>query len=158
MRTILVSPEFRAPDVLGAKTKTPFEYVVAALRVTDADVVNAGVPGDTAAAALGRLPEALAYDPWLVIEASTRFADKRREVRVHGELGVAVLPRDDVAALRLERGDEVTAVPFRPEPPLRRELAAFLEHLRGGPPPKSGAAEGVAVVEALVALRELAGR
>ncbi len=33
----------------------------------DADVVNAGVPGDTAAAALGRLPEALAHDPWLVI-------------------------------------------------------------------------------------------
>ncbi len=32
-----------------------------------ADVVNAGVPGDTAEAALARLPEALAQDPWLVI-------------------------------------------------------------------------------------------
>jgi lysophospholipase L1-like esterase len=32
-----------------------------------ADVVNAGVPGDTAEAALARLPAALAHDPWLVI-------------------------------------------------------------------------------------------
>jgi acyl-CoA hydrolase len=32
-----------------------------------ADVVNAGVPGDTAEAALARLPAALAEDPWLVI-------------------------------------------------------------------------------------------
>jgi lysophospholipase L1-like esterase len=33
----------------------------------DAEVVNAGVPGDTAEAALARLPQALAEDPWLVI-------------------------------------------------------------------------------------------
>jgi predicted dehydrogenase len=97
-------------------------------------------------------------DPWLVVEASTRFADKRREVRLHAEDGVAVLPHDSATALRIERGEGVAEQPFRPEPPLRRELAAFLDHLRGGPPPKSDAAEGVAVVEALVALRELAGR
>jgi predicted dehydrogenase len=97
-------------------------------------------------------------DPWLVVEASTRFADKRREVRLHAEDGVAVLPHDGATALRIERGEGVAEQAFRPEPPLRRELAAFLDHLRGGPPPKSDAAEGVAVVEALVALRELAGR
>jgi lysophospholipase L1-like esterase len=33
----------------------------------DADVVNAGYPGATAADLLARLPEALAHDPWLVI-------------------------------------------------------------------------------------------
>lgn len=33
----------------------------------DADVVNAGYPGATAADILARLPEALAHDPWLVI-------------------------------------------------------------------------------------------
>ncbi len=97
-------------------------------------------------------------DPWLVVEASTRFADKRREVRLHAEGAVAVLADDAATAITIERDGEVEERPFRPEPPLRRELAAFLDHLRGGPPPKSDAAEGVAVVEAVVALRVLAGR
>ncbi|HVF60731.1 MAG TPA: GDSL-type esterase/lipase family protein [Thermoanaerobaculia bacterium] len=33
----------------------------------DADVINAGYPGATAADLLARLPEALAHNPWLVI-------------------------------------------------------------------------------------------
>jgi predicted dehydrogenase len=92
-----------------------------------------------------------------VVEASTRHADKRREVRVHGTDAVAVLPADDAPALRIERGGEVVAHPVVVEPPLRRELAAFLDHLDGGPPPKSDAAEGLAVVEGVQALRDLAG-
>jgi predicted dehydrogenase len=95
--------------------------------------------------------------PWLVIAASTRHRDKRREVRVHGTEGVAVLAGDDAAAVRIERGDAIELVPVSLEPPLRRELAAFLDHVAGGPPPKSDAAEGVAVVEAVHALRVLAG-
>jgi len=39
---------------------------------------------------------------------------------------------------------------------LLRELRAFLEHLAGGPPPKSSAEEGVADVAAIERLRELA--
>jgi predicted dehydrogenase len=96
-------------------------------------------------------------EPWLAIETSTRFADKRREVRVHGEDGVAVLADDRAVALRVERPSGIEERPFTPQAPLRRELAAFLDHLDGGPPPKSDAAEGVAVVEAVTALRELAG-
>jgi uncharacterized protein (DUF1800 family) len=38
MRTILTSPEFFAPEAYRAKVKTPFEFVVSALRATDADV------------------------------------------------------------------------------------------------------------------------
>jgi uncharacterized protein (DUF1800 family) len=38
MRTILTSPEFFAADAYRAKVKTPFEFVVSALRATDADV------------------------------------------------------------------------------------------------------------------------
>jgi predicted dehydrogenase len=96
-------------------------------------------------------------DPWLVIEASSRHRRKRREVRVHGEGAVAILPDDAATSVRVERGDEVVEHPFLPEPPLRRELAAFVAHLRGGPPPKSDAAEGLAVVEAVAALRQRAG-
>ena len=32
------SPEFWAPEAYRAKVKTPFEFVVSALRATDADV------------------------------------------------------------------------------------------------------------------------
>jgi len=40
-RTILTSPEFLSPDAYGAKMKTPFEFVVSALRATGADVTDA---------------------------------------------------------------------------------------------------------------------
>jgi uncharacterized protein (DUF1800 family) len=41
MRTLLTSPEFFAADVYHAKIKTPFEFVVSAVRATDADVHDA---------------------------------------------------------------------------------------------------------------------
>jgi predicted dehydrogenase len=100
-------------------------------------------------------------EPWLVVEASTRFADKRREVRVHGSDGVAVLAGPGVSELEIARGRAeepiVERVPFSEDPPLRRELTAFLEHLAGGPPPKSSAREGCDVVEGVARLRTLAG-
>ncbi len=43
MRTILTSPEFLSPDSYRAKVKTPFEFVVSALRATGADVADARV-------------------------------------------------------------------------------------------------------------------
>ena len=42
MRTILTSPEFVAPEARNGKVKTPFEYVVSALRTTGAEVADAG--------------------------------------------------------------------------------------------------------------------
>ncbi len=41
MRAILTSPEFLAPDAYRVKIKTPFEFVVSALRATGADVHDA---------------------------------------------------------------------------------------------------------------------
>src|SRR5579872_5680945 len=41
MRTILTSPEFLSPDAYRAKMKTPFEFIVSALRATGADVADA---------------------------------------------------------------------------------------------------------------------
>jgi len=41
LTTILTSPEFFAADAYRAKVKTPFEFVVSAVRVTDADVTEA---------------------------------------------------------------------------------------------------------------------
>ena len=41
MTTLLKSPEFMAPAAERAKVKTPFEFVVSALRATNADIRNA---------------------------------------------------------------------------------------------------------------------
>jgi uncharacterized protein (DUF1800 family) len=41
MRTILTSPEFLSLDAYRVKVKTPFEFLVSAMRVTDADVQDA---------------------------------------------------------------------------------------------------------------------
>ena len=38
MRTLFASPEFLSPNAYRAKVKTPFEFVVSALRATGADV------------------------------------------------------------------------------------------------------------------------
>jgi len=40
-RAILTSPEFLSPDAYRAKVKTPFEFIVSALRATGADVEEA---------------------------------------------------------------------------------------------------------------------
>lgn len=100
-------------------------------------------------------------EPFLAVEASTRFGDKRREIRVHGADGVAVLADPDDGEVRLELGrgpaPRIEHVPFTPDPPLRRELAAFSAHLAGGAAPKSSAQEGLEVVRAVAELRALAG-
>ncbi len=41
MRSLLSSPEFLAPATARAKVKTPFEFLVSALRATDATVTTA---------------------------------------------------------------------------------------------------------------------
>jgi predicted dehydrogenase len=51
----------------------------------------------------------------------------------------------------------VRELPFPQEMPLRRELQCFLQHLSGGPPPRSSAADGLLVVTRIAALRRLAG-
>ena len=41
MTTLLTSPEFLSPEAYGAKVKSPFEFIVSAVRATDADVIDA---------------------------------------------------------------------------------------------------------------------
>ncbi len=41
MRTILTSPEFLSPEAYRAKVKTPFEFIVSAMRATEANVQDA---------------------------------------------------------------------------------------------------------------------
>jgi predicted dehydrogenase len=123
-----------------------------------------GVPEPRAAVAEGTaarlegMVALLGHEPWQVLEVSARHAQFRREVRLHCAEGVAVLDDGWADSLLVARGDGSRE--RRPLPaglPLLRELRAFVEHLGGGPPPRSSAAEALAVVEAIARLRALAG-
>jgi hypothetical protein len=79
------------------------------------------------------------------------------------EAGVATLDdgyADHVAICRaagFSREPETEKVPIAPDMPLFAELEVFVGHLSGGPPPKSPVEEGLRAVEAIVAVRRLAG-
>ncbi|MCU0494657.1 MAG: Gfo/Idh/MocA family oxidoreductase [Chloroflexaceae bacterium] len=103
--------------------------------------------------------------PWVAIEVSCRWERHFREVRLHCEEGVAVLGDAYSDALTIVRGGDPSnpgAATTEREPlaaamPLELELRAFVEHLRGGPPPRSSAAEAALVVSRIAELRALAG-
>lgn len=118
------------------------------------------VVGGRAVSMLAVLGEA----PFVLLDCSTRFAGKRREIRLHCRNGVAVLPDADSPFIEILRADDppdaaprVEREALEGEPALLAELRAFVDHLRGGPPPPTDASEGVAVVEAVETLRRLAG-
>lgn len=102
--------------------------------------------------------------PFLALEASNRYVDKRREVRLHCARGVAVLPGIDSPEIQLAHDVEgslqprLESVSVAPGSALRNELDVFLKFIAGeGPPPKDSAADGLAVVECLEAMRTLGG-
>jgi predicted dehydrogenase len=107
----------------------------------------------------------LGDEPWHAVEVSSRAIVRRREITLVCEEGVAALPdayEDRVQIARATDPHDSTAPepkarPISTEFPLLRELRAFVEHLDGGPPPRSSAAEGAAIVGVVSELRRLAG-
>lgn len=107
----------------------------------------------------------LGSDPWMVLDVSILNPERRREIRLHCRDGVAVLSdaySDHIRVTRrfdsLPTADRAPELrPISTEPPMLRELRAFLRHIEGGPPPRSSAAEGAMIVNAVSDLRDLAG-
>lgn len=106
----------------------------------------------------------LGDSPWFLLNSSNRYGGKHREIRLHCEAGVAVLPDPDAAHLEILRStpapDREPMIELRQligEPALLAELRTFVNYLRGGPPPPTDAREGLAVVKAVAELRKLAG-
>lgn len=100
--------------------------------------------------------------PAFVLEVSNRSKEKRRETRLHCRDGVAVLHSAEAQFIEVTRmapdGSAHTSQrPLSGEAALKQELRTFCAFLDGGPPPPTTAAQGLAVVEALAALRQLAG-
>jgi len=97
--------------------------------------------------------------PVCTVEVSSLSPIRERRILVEFDDAVALLDDAYATAVRVVRKDsgEETAVPLPSTMPLLQELAVFLEHLRGGPAPRSSAGEGVEAVERIARLREMAG-
>ena len=94
---------------------------------------------------------------WHVAEVSERAVAVERRVELHCDDGLAVLAGgwDEHVAVHLPDGRS-ERIEAQGELPLLAELRAFVEHVAGGPPPKSSVEEGAEVVRAIDALRRLA--
>jgi predicted dehydrogenase len=97
-----------------------------------------------------------------VVDVSSRAHEFVREVRVLYESAVAVLGDGYADAIDLH----ITDPGFEPmkesimipgDMPVLLELEAFVGHLQGGPPPRSSATTGAAIVERIDELRTMAG-
>jgi predicted dehydrogenase len=106
----------------------------------------------------------LGDDPWVTLEASGRSPVKRREFRLHCERGVATVDEGCADHIKIARGsggkggdaDNIEKRAAPTEMPLLREIRTFVEHLGGGPPPRSAAREGAMIVERIQELRDRA--
>lgn len=167
---------------LGAPVGIHTRRVTLGHRYTDVNTVWIHAPHDLAIAleVLGEVPEPrsavpelvggelagltgiLGQSPWLVVEVTTLAPGHRRELRLVCEEGVAQLDGAEAGAVVIGRAgqidaDSVERRPIGDEMPLLAELRTFVEHLQGGPPPKSSAADAVAIVEAVAGLIALTG-
>jgi predicted dehydrogenase len=99
----------------------------------------------------------LGTDPMCALEVSGRRPEHRRRIEVVFDAAVAVLDGGRDTAIEIHSDGGFRTIDVGDEPPLRRELKAFLGHLDGGPPPKSSGRDGAAVVRRICELRRLAG-
>jgi predicted dehydrogenase len=97
--------------------------------------------------------------PWASLEVSTSAPSAGRELRLIGDEGSAVLDGGYADSLLVSRSGpprgEPERFPIGGELPLLAELRAFVDHLRGGPPPLSSAADGAAIVELIARTHDL---
>jgi predicted dehydrogenase len=157
---------------LGSVVGIHSRRVTVGHRYSDVDTVWIQAPHDLAIALeiLGRVPQprhavpelvegqlagliaVFGDSPWVAVEVSMLAPAHRRELRLVCEGGVAQLDGGYADSVVVGRAgsigdDAVERRPIAGELPLLAELRAFVEHLQGGPPPLSSAADAVTVVE-----------
>lgn len=157
LRTVRVAWGHRFPDVDTVWIHAPHDLAISLevlgtilpARSAVAERMNGGAAG---------LIGILGDKPWHVLEVSALSVERRREIRLVCEEGSAWLAEayaDSVAVA--PSGKPPERRPISTELPLFRELRAFVNHLSGGPAPRSSAAEGVQAVARIEELRRLAG-
>jgi predicted dehydrogenase len=135
----------------------PHDLAIALEILGDVPEARFAVAERTGSARVGLLGT-VGSDPWMTFEVSEAAPGHRRELRMICDGGWAQLDGGWAEQITIRRdGTETDEV--RPTPgelPLLAELRAFVEHLRGGPPPKSSAAEAALQVRRIAELGELA--
>jgi predicted dehydrogenase len=157
LRTTRVAWGHRFADVDTVWIHAPHDLAISL------EVLGAILPARSAVAermdgTVAGLVGVLGDEPWHVLEVSALSAERRREIRLVCDEGSAWLAdayADSIAVAPVGRKPERRQTST--ELPLLRELRAFVSHLRGGPPPRSSAAEGVEAVARIEELRRLAG-
>ncbi len=162
LRTVRIGWGAMHDDVDGVWVLAPHDLAIALeiLGAVPGPVAAAGERGAHGAVVLHALLDLEGI--WHAMEVSDRSPERRRRVELHCAEGTAVLAGgwDEHVSLYRQpaRGEPAEErVEVEGELPLLAELRAFLEFLQGGPPPRSTAAEGLAVVEAITRLRYMAG-
>ena len=99
--------------------------------------------------------------PLFDLEVSSARHRRERTVQLDCADGVAWLSDPTAETIGVAEASAIGSEPswraISQEMPLLRELRGFVEHLGGGAPPRSSAAEGAEIVAMLGRLRELAG-
>lgn len=151
----------RYSDVNTVWIHAPHDLAIALEILGEVPQPRSAVP-ELVGGEIAGLTAVLGDSPWVVIEVSAIAPAHRRELRLVCEGGVAQLDGAEAGAVVVGRAgqidsDSVERRSIGDEMPLLAELRAFVEHLRGGPPPRSSAADAVAIVEAVAAMIELTG-
>jgi predicted dehydrogenase len=99
---------------------------------------------------------------WMHVEVGVTAPTANRRIEVMGSEATAILAggwEEEVLVQSAGIDGSIVEerVPATGELPLMAELRCFLEHLRGGPAPRSSASEGAVVVAAIEDLRRLGG-
>jgi predicted dehydrogenase len=146
------------PDVNTIWTHAPHDCTIAIEVLGVLPPLNHAV-GETVGGELRGATAILGDTPWVTIEVSDNAPDHRRETRVIGSEAVAILDGGwaDHLTVRRYDGSEDQRIGTPGELPLLAELRAFVEHVKGGPPPKSSAAEGLLVVRRVQEIIDRAG-
>lgn len=140
------------PDINTIWTHAPHDLSIALEVLGEVPHVRSAV-GELQNGQLRGITAILGERPWLTLEVSDNAPDHRREARVIGSDAAVILDggwSEHVTVRREGQEDETVATPG--ELPLLAELRAFVEHVRGGTPPKSSAAEGLAIVREVQAI------
>jgi predicted dehydrogenase len=150
----------RHPDVDTVWTHAPHDLAIALEILGQVPQPRLAVP-ELVGGELAGMVAILGEAPWMALEVSTLAPAHRRELRLVCAGGVAQLDGGYAESVTVARAgaiepDALERRPIEGELPLLAELRAFVEHLDGGPPPRSSAAEAVAVVEAVEATVALA--
>jgi predicted dehydrogenase len=94
--------------------------------------------------------------PMTAMEVSARRPEHRRRIEVVFDTAVAVFDAARETLIEIRSDNGCKTVDVGDEPPLRRQLKVFLDHLEGGPPPKSSGRDGVEVVRRIRDVRRAA--